>query len=107
MPIVETRARLEYVNNMRRAAVVLLVAFAVAPSGAQEKVRSSSEIRDRINKAWDERIERILRARIEADCKAETKKAYAAIRFNKRRIFLAECIRKAIAPTAVPAHQIN
>ena len=92
---------------MRLALAVLLVVAAAAPAGAQQKARSSSEARERINKVWDERLQRMLHARIEAGCKAEAKRNYSAIRFNKRRMFVDECIERATAAAAQAAHPVN
>lgn len=93
---------------MRLALAVLLVVAAAAPVSAMEKVKRSIEVRERINNVWDERLKKTLHARIEASCKAEAKKNYSAIRFNKRRVFVEQCIEKATAPAATQAtHQAN
>jgi hypothetical protein len=82
------------------------VAVAASPSFAQEQRRDRKQIQSRINKVWDQQIERMRRAKIEADCKAEAEKAYSAIRFNKRRQFREECVSKASLP-APELHQAN
>jgi hypothetical protein len=73
-------------------AVLLVVASASAAAAESAKV---SVARERINKAWDERIEKIQNARIEAGCKAEAKKTYTAVHFRKRRAFVRDCIEQA------------
>jgi hypothetical protein len=76
------------------------------PCVAQEQRRDRKAIQDRVNKVWDQQLERMRRAKVESDCKAEAEKAYSAIRFNKRAEFKEECIRKASAP-APELHQAN
>jgi hypothetical protein len=59
----------------------LLLALLGAPSAhAAQKLKSSETI-------WYERIE--------AGCKADAKKYYSAIHFQKRRAFVKHCIDKA------------
>jgi hypothetical protein len=91
-----------------RSLLLLAAAIAATPSLAQEQRRDRREIQSRINKVWDQQIERMQRARIEAQCKEEAKHAYSAIRFNKRRTFAEECIKKAsVGPAPPPLHQPN
>ncbi|MEA2983466.1 MAG: hypothetical protein QOF09_5289 [Alphaproteobacteria bacterium] len=67
--------------SSRRAIIGTLLVLAVASSAnAAEKPKSSETI-------WYERIE--------AGCKADAKKYYSAIRFNKRRGFVKRCIDRA------------
>ena len=93
---------------MRLALAVFLVALGPATLSAQEKPKGLGAKYERANKMWDERLSRMLRAHIEAQCKDEAKKAYSAIRFNKRRKFLDDCVSKATTAAAAPAsHQAN
>jgi hypothetical protein len=79
-------------------AMVLLLIFAATESvTAREGVKRSEQVRDRINSVWDEGLKRIWLRQIEAGCKADAKKQYSAIRFNKRRAFVDQCITKATA----------
>ena len=64
----------------RAIAVALLALFAVSPAAAAPKQKSSETI-------WHERIE--------AGCKADAKKYYSAIHFQKRRAFVRRCIERA------------
>jgi hypothetical protein len=80
---------------MRFALAVLLLVAATAPSGAADEPKNSLKARDRINKVWDERLAKIRDNQIEAKCKADAKKQYAAIRFKKRRLFVQDCIEQA------------
>ena len=64
-----------------RAIIGALLALTVASSAnAVEKPKSSETI-------WYERIE--------AGCKADAKKYYSAIQFNKRRTFVKRCVDRA------------
>lgn len=64
-----------------RTMIGALLAFVVASSaGAVEKPKSSDTI-------WAERIE--------AGCKADAKKYYSAIHFQKRKMFVKHCIERA------------
>lgn len=92
--------------RMRLALPVLLVSFAATPALAQDNPWGPNDARTRINKAWDERIARMQRALIENQCKEAAKQAYAAIRFNKRREFVEECVKNASAP-APTAHAVQ
>ena len=76
------------------AATLLLVAVAI-PAGAQNAPKKADQVRDRINKVWDAQLERIRNAQIASKCKAEAKKQYWAIRFNKRRMYEEECVAQA------------
>jgi hypothetical protein len=71
--------------------VTLLIGTSVTPSNAQKATKSYDE-------AYRSRIaginETIRRRQIRAECKAEAKKAYSAIHFQKRRTFLKECIAR-------------
>ena len=67
-------------------AIVLLV-MAPATLSAQEKSKAAAT-RDRVNTLLDERLARMLRAHVTAECRAEAEKTYSAIRFNKRREFV-------------------
>jgi hypothetical protein len=58
----------------------LITLSAVSSASAAEKPKSSETI-------WYERIE--------AGCKADAKKYYSAIQFNKRRSFVKRCIDRA------------
>lgn len=92
---------------MRLVLAVVLLVLAVGTLGAQEKSKAAAT-RDRVNKMWDEQLARMLRAHVTAQCREQAKQAYSAIRFNKRREFVDECIGKgmAAAATAAPAsHQ--
>jgi hypothetical protein len=86
-----------------------LIILAVADSApAQEKVKRGDEVRARINRTWDEGLRRIWLRQIEAGCKADAKKQYSAIRFNKRRAFVEQCIAKATATGPTQSmHQAN
>jgi len=86
--------------------VVAAVLVAAAPSFAQEQRKDRKAIQDRVNKVWDQQLERMRRNKLEADCKAEAEKAYSAIRFNKRAEFKEECIKKASTP-APELHRPN
>jgi hypothetical protein len=59
---------------------LLLALIAASPANAVEKPKSSETI-------WYERIE--------AGCKADAKKYYSAIHFQKRRTFVKHCIDRA------------
>lgn len=84
---------------------ILVLTLAPLPLSAQDKPKLG-EARERVNKAWDERIARMLRAHIEAECKAESKKAYSAFRYKKRQHFVEECVSKATAAaTTLANHQ--
>ena len=92
---------------MRLALAVLLVAaVAVAPASAVDKAKVL-EVRERINKAWDVRIEKIRIKQIESKCKAEAKKKYFAIRFKKRRAFVRDCIEQARNKTSLRRGQFQ
>jgi hypothetical protein len=84
---------------MRLACAFLIAIAAALPAGAQDmrnyEPRKADQVRDRINKAWDARLERMRASQIEAECKAKAKKQYWAIRFNKRRAFVQDCIEQA------------
>jgi hypothetical protein len=58
----------------------LLVLSIASPAMAVEKPKSSETI-------WYERIE--------AGCKADARKYYSAIQFNKRRAFVKRCVDRA------------
>jgi hypothetical protein len=79
---------------MRFIFAVLFVVAAAAPAGAMDKSKAA-DVRNRINKAWDERLDKIWLARTQAACRAEAKKKYWAIRFKKRRAFVRDCIEQA------------
>jgi hypothetical protein len=87
---------------VRFVLAVVLLAMAPATTGAQEKSKAAAA-RDRVNTMWDERLARMLRAHVAAECRAEAQKTYSAIRFNKRRAFVDECISNRIAAAATPA----
>jgi len=81
---------------MRVAFAVLLVAAVTAPVSAVAQQPKNFEVRrERVNKVWDEQIEKIRTRRVASDCRAEAKKRFSAIRFNKRRQFVASCIEQA------------
>jgi len=90
-------------------AMVMLLIFAVTESAAAlENAKRGEQLRERINKAWDEGLKRIWLRQIEAGCKAEAKRQYSAIRFNKRRAFVDQCIAKAAASGSTQSmHQPN
>ena len=90
-------------------AMVMLFSFAVTESvTAQEGVKRGEQVRERINRAWDEGLKRIWLRQIEAGCKADAKKQFSAIRFNKRRAFVGQCIAKATSAGATHTmHQPN
>jgi|1185.fasta_scaffold67141_2 hypothetical protein len=83
---------------MRLALVVLFFVAAVVPIGAQERPKSSVDVRrekmDKVNKVWDAQVERLRSAQIAAKCKVEAKKQYSAIHFKKRRLFVKNCIEQ-------------
>ena len=79
---------------MRFLLAVLLVVATAAPASAADKSKAA-EVRERINKAWDERLDKMWLARTQAACKAEAKKKYWAIRFRKRGAFVKDCIAQA------------
>jgi Tfp pilus assembly protein PilV len=79
---------------MRFILAVLFVVAAAAQADAMDQSKAA-EVRDRINKAWDERLDKMWLARTQAACKAEAKKKYSAIRFRKRRAFVKDCIEQA------------
>jgi hypothetical protein len=72
-------------------AITLLIGWSVTPSSAQKATTSYDQAyRDRIA-----RINETIRTRqIRAECKAEAKKAYAAIHFKKRRDYVRDCIAR-------------
>jgi ERCC4-related helicase len=81
---------------MRLLLVALpVIIAAAAPAGAQSAPNKSEQVRERINKAWDERLEKMREAQIASRCKADSKQQYSAIRFNKRRIYVEDCIAQA------------
>ena len=90
-------------------AIVMLFSFAVIESTtAQEGVKRGEQVRGRINNVWDEGLKRIWLRQIEAGCKADAKKQYSAIRFNKRRAFVDQCMAKATATGSTHTmHQPN
>jgi hypothetical protein len=67
-------------------AVVMLFSFAVIESVTAQENLKRGQVRDRINRAWDEGLKRIWLRQIEAGCKTEANKQYSTIRFNKRRV---------------------
>ena len=90
------------------AMVMLLIFTATESISAQENVKRGQQVRERINRAWDEGLKRIWLRQIEAGCKADAKKQYSAIRFNKRRAFVDQCIAKATAAGATQSmHRPN
>lgn len=80
---------------MRLVLATLLFAAVAVPAGAQDTPRKPDQVRERINKAWDARLEKIRDMQIESKCKAESKKQYSAIHFRKRRAFVQDCIAEA------------
>ena len=52
------------------------------------------------NEAWSERVskinDRVQRKKLTAACKAEAKRKYAAIHFQKRRMFVKDCVAGSI-----------
>jgi hypothetical protein len=80
---------------MRLVLATLLVAAAVVPAEAQDAPRKADQARERINKAWDARLEKIRNMQIESKCRAEAKTQYSAIHFRKRRAFVQDCIAQA------------
>jgi hypothetical protein len=81
----------------------LFLGAATVSVNAQQDPKRDEVRRERmnkINKVWDEQIERIRRIQIEAGCNVEAKKQYSAIRFRKRRLFVEDCIDKATVPTS-------
>jgi hypothetical protein len=89
--------------------MVMLFSFAVTESViAQELVKRGEPVRDRVNRAWVEGLRRMWLRQIEAGCKAEANKQYSTIRFNKRRVFVEQCIAKATATGPTQSmHQAN
>jgi hypothetical protein len=86
---------------MRPALAFLFLAASVVLAGAEDSPKGSDLLRQRmliqqkINKGWDERLEMIRSKQIAAECQAEAKKRYAAVRFKKRRAFVKNCIDSA------------
>ena len=76
-------------------AALLVIVVAAIPAGAQNAPSKSERGRERINKGWDAQLERMREAQIASRCKAESKKQYSAIRFNKRRMYVEDCIAQA------------
>jgi hypothetical protein len=76
-------------------AAVLLTAAAAPPASAQNAPTKADRSRERVNKAWDAQLERIRTAQIASKCRAEAKKQYWAIRFNKRRMYEQDCVAQA------------
>jgi hypothetical protein len=76
------------------AATLVLAAVAI-PANAQTAPKKADQARERINKAWDAQLERIRNAQIASKCKAEARKQYWAIRFNKRRMYEQDCVAQA------------
>jgi hypothetical protein len=90
------------------AVLAMLIFAIIEPVTAQENVKRGEQVRERINRAWDEGLKRMWFRQIEAGCKADAKKQYSAIRFNKRRAFVKQCIAKATAAgTSQSMHQPN
>jgi hypothetical protein len=88
--------------------VVLFIFVVIESVAAQENVKRGEQVRERINTAWDEGLKRMWLRQIEAGCKADATKQYSAIRFNKRRAFVKQCIAKATAAgTSQSMHQPN
>jgi hypothetical protein len=79
---------------MRHVFAILFVVAAAAPASATDKSKAA-EVPERINKAWDERLDKMQLARTQAACKAEAKKKYSAIHFRKRRAFVQDCVEQA------------
>ena len=76
------------------AAAAVIITAAI-PTGAQNAPGKSERLRERINKGWDARLEKMREAQIASKCKAESKTQYSAIRFNKRRMYVENCIAQA------------
>jgi hypothetical protein len=99
------RARFRFLSG---ALAMLLVFALISPATSVEKVKRGDQARARINAAWDEGLRRIWLRQIEAGCKADAKNQYSAIRFNKRRLFVEQCIAKATATGPTQSmHQAN
>jgi hypothetical protein len=92
-------------GSMRLTLAAVVLVLASTPLAAQDRAKVTAAL-DRFNKQADERLARMRRVHIESECKAEAAKAYSAIRFNKRREFVDDCVRNATAAAAMPAsHQ--
>ena len=76
------------------AALSVIIAAAI-PAGAQSAPGKSERVRERVNKEWDARLEKMREAQIASKCKVESKQQYSAIRFNKRRMYVEDCIAQA------------
>ena len=76
------------------AAAAVIVTAAI-PAAAQNAPGKSERVRERINKGWDAQLEKMREAQIASKCKADSKKQYSAIRFNKRRMYVEDCIAQA------------
>jgi len=87
-------------------AVSIVIVATAAPADAQSAPTKSDRARERINKAWDGQLERMREAQIAAACKGEAKEHYSAIRFNKRRTYVANCITEAHGPVVDKAGSI-
>jgi predicted ATPase with chaperone activity len=80
---------------MRFVLATLALAAVIVPANAQNAPKKADQVRERVNKAWDAQLERIRNAQIASKCKAEAKKQYWAIRFNKRRMYEQDCAAQA------------
>jgi hypothetical protein len=82
-------------------AIGILIGSSASPSFAETvapAASSAQKVPKSYNEAYRDRIERInetiRRRQIRAGCKAEAKKAYSAIHFQKRREFVRDCIAR-------------
>ena len=80
---------------MRLILALLVIVATAIPAGAQNAPSKAERARERINKGWDAQLERMREAQIASRCKAESKKQFSAIRFNKRRTYVEDCIAQA------------
>ena len=87
-------------------AVSIVIVTAAVSAEAQDAPKKSERARERVNKVWDAQLDRMREAQIAAACKGEAKEHYSAIRFNKRRTYVANCITEAHGPVVDKAGSI-
>ena len=86
---------------MRTVLALLLLMASGVLAEAQDSPKGTDILRQRmliqqkVNKGWDERLDLIRTQQITAECQAEAKKRYAAIRFKKRKAYVKNCVESA------------
>ena len=76
------------------AATLMLAAVAI-PAERPERAQESRSGPRPHQQDWDAQLERIRNAQIASKCRADARKQYWAIRFNKRRKYEEDCVAQA------------